>query len=163
MIERAVQVMFLALGSGEILWSSKKQDVVALSSSEAEYVAVTSTACQALWLQRVLVDIHQKQDGATEMYCYNKATIAMTRNLAFHSRTKHIDIHYHIIRSHTADGELQLKFCPTNEQKADILTKSLSQAKHYYFRKLLGVCMFEARELSSGVLCGQVFLVVQAS
>jgi len=75
----------------------------------------------------------------------NKATIAMTKNRAYHSRTKHIDIRYHFIRSLVAKGEVTLKFCGTNEQVADILTKALPQVKHDYFRLKLGICDFEAR------------------
>lgn len=133
------------LGSAAISWRSKKQDVVALSSSEAEYIAVTSAVCQALWLRRLLVDIEHKQTSATSIFCDNKATIAMTKNPSFHSRTKHIDIRYHYVRSLAANGEVELKFCGTNEQLADVLTKALPEVKHNYFRQRLGVCRFEAR------------------
>lgn len=133
------------LGSGAISWSSKKQDIVALSSSEAEYVAVNSAACQMVWLRRVLSEVGYKQEQATEIFCDNKATIAMTKNPAYHSRTKHIDIRFHYIRSLVASKEVELKFCTTNDQTADILTKALSFDKHTYFRQKLGVCSFEAR------------------
>ena len=135
------------MGSGAISWSSKKQEVVALSSSEAEYIAATSATCQAVWLKRLLVDLcpqNLKQE-ATMIFCDNKATIAMTKNPAHHSRTKHIDIRYHFIRSIVAKGEVTLKFCGTNEQVADILTKALPQVKHDYFRLKLGICDFETR------------------
>ena len=69
----------------------------------------------------------------------------MTKNLAFHSRTKHIDFHYHFIRNLVTNGEITLKACDTNEQVADILIKSLPQAKHDYFKLQLGVCNFESR------------------
>ena len=133
------------LGSTAVSWSSKKQDVVALSSSEAEYIAVASASCQAIWLRRMLVDFHNEQYGPTSIFCDNKATIAMTRNPAFHSRTKHIDIRFHFIRDLTSEGIIELKYCPTNEQVADVFTKALSQAKHDYFRQKLGVCKFRAR------------------
>ena len=133
------------LGSTAVSWSSKKQDVVALSSSEAEYIAVASASCQAIWLRRMLVDFNNEQYGPTSIFCDNKATIAMTRNPAFHSRTKHIDIRFHFIRDLTSEGIIELKYCPTNEQVADVFTKALSQAKHDYFRQKLGVCKFRAR------------------
>ncbi|XP_075077321.1 secreted RxLR effector protein 161-like [Nicotiana tabacum] len=119
-----------SLGSGAIFWCSKKQDVVALSSSEAEYVAVTSAVCRAIWLRSLLVDVRHPKEGAMKVFCYNKAMIAMTKNLAFHRRTKHIDIRYHFIRNLTAKGEIELKFCSTKDQIADVLTKALTQAKH---------------------------------
>ena len=137
------QVFFL--GSGAVSWSSKKQDTVVLSSSEAEYMAATSSACQATWLRKILADFGQAQIDATDIYCDNKSAIAMSRNPAFHSRTKHIDIHYHFIRDLTMKGEVQLKHCGTNQQVANIMIKSLSIGKHEYFRLKLGVTNFEAR------------------
>ena len=134
-----------SLGSGAISWSSKKQEVVALSSGEAEYIVVTLAVCQAVWLRRLLSDLHKEQQGSTLIFCDNKATIAMTKNPAFHNRTKHIDIRYHFIRSLAARGEIVLKFCGTKEQVADVLTKSISNAQHAYLRKRLGVCSFESR------------------
>ncbi|KAF2317151.1 hypothetical protein GH714_012231 [Hevea brasiliensis] len=107
-----------SLGSGVITWSSKKQATPTLSSSEAEYVVVTSSASQCIWLQRMLADLHQKhqkQENATEIFCDNKSTIAMTKNPAFHGRMKHIDIHFHFIRKLVAKGEIILKFCNTDD------------------------------------------------
>jgi len=69
----------------------------------------------------------------------------MTKNPAHNSRTKHIDIGYHFIRSLVVKGEIVLKFCGTNEQVADILIKALPRAKHDYFRLTFGVCDFETR------------------
>lgn len=123
-----------SLGSGVISWSSKKQEIVALSSSEAEYIAATASSCQAVWLKRLLADVFQEQAVGTKIFCDNKATIAMTKNPAFHSRTKHIDIRYHFIRDLVASGSIMLKHCGTNEQVADILTKALPVGKHEFFR-----------------------------
>ena len=69
----------------------------------------------------------------------------MTKKPTFHSRTKHIDIRYHYIRGLVSTGEITLKSCDTNDQIADIFTKSLSQAKHEFFIGQLGVCRFESR------------------
>uniref|UniRef100_A0A803MXR3 Retrovirus-related Pol polyprotein from transposon TNT 1-94-like beta-barrel domain-containing protein n=1 Tax=Chenopodium quinoa TaxID=63459 RepID=A0A803MXR3_CHEQI len=102
-------------------------------------------ACQMVWLRRLLSEVGCEQKQATEIFCDNKATIAMTKNPAYHSRTKHIDIRFHYIRSLAAKKEVELKFCATNNQTADILTKALSFDKHTYFRQKMGVCSFEAR------------------
>ncbi|CAL5390436.1 unnamed protein product [Camellia sinensis] len=142
---RSISANVFTLGSGVITWSSKKQATVALSSSEAEYVAATSAACQAIWLRRILAELQQRQEGATEIFCDNKTTIFMTKSPAFHSRTKHIDMRLHFIRDLVAKEEVTLKYCTTHEQLADILTKSLSKEKFFYFRAFLGVCNFESR------------------
>ena len=131
------------LGFGAISWSSKKQEVVALSTLEAEYIAATSVACQAVLLRRLVSYFNLKPVGATKIFCDNISAIAMTKKPAFHSRTKHIDIRYHYIRGLISTGEITLKSCDTNEQIADIFTKSLPQAKHEFFRGELRVCMFE--------------------
>ncbi|KAF3658080.1 hypothetical protein FXO37_14598 [Capsicum annuum] len=134
------------LESEIISWRSKKQEVVALSTSEAEYIAPTSVPCQAVWLKRLVVDFNQKPAGATEIFCDNRSFIVMTKKPSFHSRTKHINIRYHYIQNLVSTREITLKSCDTNEQAADIFTKSLSQAKHEFFKGQLGVCIFESRE-----------------
>jgi len=108
-------------------------------------MAATSACCQAVWLRKLLVDLQQQQIGPTEIWCDNKATIAMTKNPVFHSRTKHIDTRYHFIRDLVAGGIISLEFCGTNKQTADVLTKSLPRNKHDFFRRQMGVCDFEER------------------
>ena len=71
----------------------------------------TSLACQCIWLRRILTDLHQKQEKATEIFCDNKSTIAMAKNPAFHGKTKHIGIRFNFIRELEAKGEIILKFC----------------------------------------------------
>ncbi|XP_074300477.1 secreted RxLR effector protein 161-like [Silene latifolia] len=134
-----------SLGSGAITWSSKKQETIALSSSEAEYAAASSASRQALWLLKLLADFYVQQNGATVIYCDNQSAIAMAKNPAFHGRTKHIDIQHHFISKLVADGKIALKFCGTNEQIADVFTKSLPQAKLQFFMSELGVSDFESR------------------
>lgn len=128
-----------------VTWSSKKQETVALSSSEAEYTAASVAARQALWLRKLLADFNFEQHEATEVFCDNRSGIAMTKNPCFHGRTKHMDIQHHFIRQLVTDEKIKLNFCGTNEQAADIFTKSLPPAKHQFFRSVLGVCEFESR------------------
>ena len=96
---RSTSRHIFSLGCGAISWSSKKQDIVALSSSKVEYVATTLAACHAIWLRRLLADLRCKQQEATIMFYDNKVTIAMTKNPTYHSMTAHIDIRYNFIRS----------------------------------------------------------------
>ncbi|KAJ4754257.1 polyprotein [Rhynchospora pubera] len=133
------------MGSGAVSWCSKKQFSVALSSSEAEYVAISSTACQAVWLRRILSDLYQPQQQSTTILCDNQSAIAMTKNPVFHGRTKHIDIRVHFIRELVSRQQVQLQHIKTDEQVADVLTKALDRGKFEYFREMLGVKSFESR------------------
>lgn len=84
---RSTSGNIFTLGSGAITWSSKKQATAALSYSGAKYVAAASSTCQALWLRRLLADFSQEQEGATDIFCDNKAAIAMTKNPVYHGRS----------------------------------------------------------------------------
>ncbi|KAG8502460.1 hypothetical protein CXB51_000380 [Gossypium anomalum] len=127
------------MGSEAVSWSSKKQPSTALSSSEAEYMAVTAAAYQAVWIRRILDDLKQTQVEATTIYCDNQSTIAMTKNLVYHSRTRHIETRHHFIRELVAKGDIKMEYCCTEEQVADLFTKPLSPKKFVYLRELLGV------------------------
>ncbi|KAL0424004.1 UNVERIFIED_CONTAM: Retrovirus-related Pol polyprotein from transposon TNT 1-94 [Sesamum radiatum] len=101
----------------------KKQATVAQSSAETEYIAAAATSNQAIWLRRILEDMGEKQEEPTTIYCDNKSAIAITKNPVQHSRTKHIDIKYHSLREATTRGEIELKYCSTEEQLAIYLLK----------------------------------------
>jgi hypothetical protein len=80
------------LGTGVVAWASKKQPIVTISSAEAEYVAGTSTTCQAICMRRILKDLMHNQEEPTTIHCDNTSTIALSKNHVFHKRTKHIDV-----------------------------------------------------------------------
>ena len=71
-----------------------------------EYIAATSTTCEAIWLKRILGDLKEDQKDATIIHWDNMSTIVISKNPVFHSRTKHIDIKYHFIRDQVAKGEM---------------------------------------------------------
>ena len=130
------------LGSAAIAWSSKKQDITALSSTEAEYISATLAVCQVVWLKRLLEGLNLKQCDPTVILRDNKSAISIVKNPAMHRRTKHIDTRFHFIRGLVAEGEIHLIHCGTNDQTTDILTKALSTQKHERFRAALGVRSF---------------------
>lgn len=142
---RSISGQIFFLGSCAVSWSSKKQPTAALSSSEAEYMAATASACQAIWLRRLLKDLGQEQEGATEIFSDNKSTISMAKNPAFHGRTKHIDTRHHFIRELVATEQIVLNYCSTDEQLADVLTKALPLKKHSHFCSCFALCKFESR------------------
>ena len=86
------------LGSGAVSWSSKKQTVTSLSTTEAEYISACSAACQAVRLRSLLADMGKEKLEATPIQCDNKSTISIVKNPTHHGRTKHIDIKFHYIR-----------------------------------------------------------------
>ena len=133
------------MGSGAISWASKKQPVVALSTTEAEYVAETTAACQAVCLRRVLKDLCHEQENGTTIYCDNSSVIALSKNSVFHKRTKHIDTKFHFIRELVNNGEIVWKHCRTEDQLADIWKKPLAKKGFDHFRKCLGMQQLKLR------------------
>ncbi|MFA1663060.1 Ty1/Copia family ribonuclease HI, partial [Klebsiella quasipneumoniae] len=86
------------MGLGAISWASKRQPIVAQSTAEVEYIAANATACQAIWLSKILTDLNERQEDGTTIYCDNISSIALSKNPVFHGKRKHIEIRYHFIR-----------------------------------------------------------------
>ena len=128
------------LGTGAVSWSSKKQPIVTLSTTEAEFVAATACACQAIWLKKLLEELQFKEDKPTLIYCDNSSAIKLSKNPVLHGRSKHIDVKYHFLRDLTNDGVINLVYCRSEDQVADIQTKPLKLATFVKLRGLLGVC-----------------------
>ncbi|GKV50593.1 hypothetical protein SLEP1_g57296 [Rubroshorea leprosula] len=131
------------LGSGAISWSSKKQPIVTFSTTKAEYVAATSCACQAIWLRRIMEELELNQHEATSIYCDNSSAIKLSKNPVLHGRSKHIHVRYHFLRNLVEDGTIELIYCRTEDQVADIFTKPLKVAAFSKLRELLGVCSMQ--------------------
>lgn len=128
-----------SLGSGAVCWNSKKQQVVAQSTAEAEYIAACAAANQAIWMQNVLKDLGHKQSAPMELCCDNKYAIAIVQNPVQHQRTKHIKIKFHTIREYEKEKLIKMQYCPSEEQVADIMTKALAKEKLEYMKKKLGM------------------------
>ena len=82
-----------SVGSVAIAWSSKRQPIVVLSSTEAEYRGAVVATCEAIWLKRLLKDLHVEVSNPTTTYCDNLSSIQLAKNLVFHAQTKHIEVH----------------------------------------------------------------------
>ena len=122
-----------------ISWYSTKQETVAHSSCEAEFMAATEAAKQAIWLQELLEAVSKETYKRTTIYIDNKSAIALTKNLVFHGRSKHIHKRYHFIRECVENEQIEVLHMPGNKQKADILTKALGRIKFKEMRDLIGV------------------------
>lgn len=131
--------MVFYLNKSLITWTSQKQKCVALSSCEAEFMAATAAACQAVWLRKLLAQITEYDIGPVTLFIDNKSAIDLAKNPVFHGRSKHIDIRYHFIRECVENGEIIVKHVRSEEQRADLLTKALAAAKFEIMRNLLGV------------------------
>ena len=125
-------------GGGAICWSSKKQAVVALSTYEAKYIALSAATQEAAWLQKLLLDLRMRSQPMVMMED-NQGAIALAKNPIGHSRTKHIDIRFHFIREAQENGLIQVRYCPTDEMLADLLTKPLPRSSFQRLRKCLGM------------------------
>ncbi|GKF13582.1 hypothetical protein Tco_0055044 [Tanacetum coccineum] len=114
------------LGGKLVCWSAKKQQSIAISSTEAEYVAAVGCCANILWMKSQLTDYDIIYENVP-IICDNTSAIAISNNLVLHSRTKHIDIRYYFIRDHVLKGDIELHFIPTKYQLADIFTKPLDE------------------------------------
>jgi hypothetical protein len=110
------------LGKCLVSWQSVKQQVVALSSYEAEYIAASTASTLALWLARLLGDLLGRDTDS-------KSALALAKNPVFYERSKHIRIKYHFIRSCLDEGSIKAGYINTQDQLADLLTKSLGRVK----------------------------------
>lgn len=127
------------LYGGTICWSSKIQPSVSLSSAEAEYVALSESAQEAVWLNRLLSDFHEPVKLPIVIYEDNQSCIKMLTGGRFSQRTKHIDIKYHFVRDLVTNNFLSVMYCPTDLMKADILTKPLEAVKTAKFSQAIGL------------------------
>ncbi|KAM1952616.1 hypothetical protein ACFX15_007066 [Malus domestica] len=125
--------------SGVFSWSLVKQHCVALSTAEAEYISAAEATAQATWLRFVLEDFGETQTVATPLNCDSTFAIAITKNPVFHHTTKHINQRYHFIKEALQNGIINLVYCPTKDQVADIFTKTLAKEQFCHLREQLGV------------------------
>lgn len=126
------------LGGAAITWKSVLQNTVALSSTEAEYIALTPASQEALYLHNLLQDLcPSMSSGAVTLLEDNQSTIKQASNLLSSERVRHVDIKYHFIKQYVARGDIALQYIPTEDQLADALTKNLDRIKVSTFRQTM--------------------------
>jgi hypothetical protein len=136
---RAISGYVFMVDGGAVSWMSKKQEIVTLSTTEAEYVAATHAAKEAVWLRRLFGELFPPITNPTTLHGDNKSAIALATGGQYHARTKHIDIRYHFICYIIEAGSIKLVYCPTDQQTADTLTKALPSIKAKHFARAMGL------------------------
>lgn len=116
------------MNGGPVTWSSRKQNTVALSTTESEYMAASEAAKEILWIRQFLNDIGELQNSFT-LHVDNQSAIKLINNPVFHKRSKHIDIRYNFIREQVAKKIVNIKYVESSCQLADFLTKALPVSK----------------------------------
>lgn len=127
------------MSSGAISWRSTKQQSVALSSTEAEYMALAATVQEAIWLKQLCGELGiVLQHDQLPIYCDNQSAIKLAESAGFRPRTKHIDIRYHFLREQVERKNVMVKFVDTNKNIADVLTKPVTKEKLDYCSRNMG-------------------------
>ncbi|XP_052192797.1 secreted RxLR effector protein 161-like [Diospyros lotus] len=136
--QKSTTSFFFTLGGNCISWKSQLQPLVALSSTEAEYVAVTDAFKEAIWLQGLLKEIHMLQDKVV-VFSDSQSAIHLCKNPVYYERTKHVDVKFHFVRDQVAKENVIIQKVPTENNPADMGTKIVTAAKFKYCLDLLHV------------------------
>ena len=127
------------MGGNLVSWRSKKQKVVALSSVEAEFRGMTKGVRELLWLKRLVEEVICSTQDTMDLFCDNKAAIAIAHNPVQHDRTKHVEGDTHFIKEKLEDKIIQFPFVKSEDQLADILTKTISSKIFHNSLDKLGI------------------------
>lgn len=128
-----------SLGAGMVSWSARKQKTVALSTCDAEYIALAEGSREVVWLRNLLSGLDLAQIDPTPILCDNAAAIVLAGDPSFHSRAKHIDTKYHYIRECINTQQVSVTYVRSVDNVADILTKALGPKPFLYLRDMLGL------------------------
>ena len=139
--QKSATEYLLKLANGAVSWSSKQQPTVALSSSEAKYMAATQCVKEAIWIQGLLKEIgYQETDQHTiSLFGDNMGALALAQNPEYYARKKHINVQWHFVREKILENLVQLEYLQTEEIVADGLIKPLGKEKFYRFISLMGM------------------------
>ena len=129
------------LNGGAISWNSSKQSTVTNSTTEAEYIAASDAAKEAVWIKKFITDLEVVPSitNPVDVYCDNNGAIAQAKEPRSHQRSKHILRRYHLIREIIERGDVKVCRVPTDDNVVDPLTKSLPQAKHDRHARFIGI------------------------
>ena len=129
----------MLIGGNLVSWKSKKQSVVSRSSAESEYRAMANTVCELMWIKHFMEEIGLQCDMPMRLGCDNQAALHIASNPVFHERTKHIEVDCHFIREKIQQGLVRTSNVKSEEQVADLLTKSLHGNRINFLCSKLGM------------------------
>ena len=141
----------VTVAGGAVSWASKLQSVVALSSTEAEYIAAVDSGKEVMWMRNILSEFGHAQSSPSTLFLDNQAALNISRNPEHHGRMKHLDLRTFWLRNAVEEGHIITFHLPTDEMPADLLTKPLSRDKLVKFRILMGLSISDAHS-HGGVL-----------
>ena len=134
---RSITGFVFTMCGGAISWKSSLQSVVALSTTEAEYIALTEAVKEAIWLRGLVTELGFEQE-IVRVSCDSSSAIQLSKNPKFHERTKHIDVRMHFIRDEISKGVVNVVKVPTEVNPADMLTKPLPSVRFKSLLNLIG-------------------------
>ena len=123
-----------SLGSRNFSWCSKKQDIVAQSTEETEFITAIAAANQTLWLKKIMCDLHMEEKSSTKIFVDNQAAIAISNNPVFHGKTKHFNIKLYFLREVQEKGEVVVIYYKSEDQLVNLFIKPLSTSKFNFLR-----------------------------
>jgi hypothetical protein len=124
---------------GAVSWSSKLQTVVALSTTEAEFIAAVDAGKEIVWMRAILTEFGFILNGPSVLGTDNQSSLAVSKNPEHHGRMKHLDLRFFWLRDQVTNGVIKTVYIPTAEMPADLLTKALSRVKVETFRRMMGL------------------------
>lgn len=127
------------MGSGAVSWSSKLQTLVALSTTEAEYIAAVDAGKEIMWMRNILSEFGYPADDASPLCMDNQSSINVSKNPEHHGRMKHLDLRTYWLRDTVESGHIKPNYIPTGQMVADALTKPLPSVKVAYCRDMMGI------------------------
>ena len=129
----------MKMGTGAISWCSKLQSIVTLSTTEAEYVAAVSAGQEVIWLRSFLSELGYNMTAPSVLNVDNQSAIAVAKNPEHHGRMKHLDLRFFWLRDQVETKAIGLKYLPTAEMPADVLTKPLDRLRVQGCRGMMGL------------------------
>ena len=136
---RSTSAYIFKISGAAVSWRSKKHTCVALSTAEAEYMALANATQEAIWMQQLTTDLKNGPDKPIIIFEDNQSAMCIAKNPQFHGRTKHIKIKYHFTREQVKNGTIELQYCRTEEMIADMFTKGLLKEKFVKLRDMAGI------------------------